>query len=229
MPAKLSTVFSITIRPPIDELPEAADVDRCLAQISKDYVFSKEKNNHYQCGITTGKPTRSDKVRDLINKTLGKFSTTALVVKSHDDWAYLVGYCLKEEECLGTSLGTPDVDKYCKHYLTRCALLANLRGKKYLSMDDVADSVVEYHKVLSCASQQTINEALRSIKDMLRFSVYQRINQEKLLAYVSLQILPPLGGSVLGGGTLHQEGSQNETYRPDNIAMEDISIEEFLC
>jgi len=113
-------MLSVTIRPRI--LPETwfDKVSNWLEQQENEYIISLELENHLQIGLKS--TMRSNNVRRSLT-TLLEFEgedddekARWLKISSHDDWVYLVGYCLKEspEICKYNLIDKPE--RYIAYY-----------------------------------------------------------------------------------------------------------------
>ncbi len=114
MPNIKSKVFSITIRPRIDTfnqiLPRTIPFHNFIQKIrklSESYVIKSETGdsmedipNHYQLGLKLYTEKRADKLKETLLKTLPMITEAErpqFKVKIHNDYQFLIGYCLKEQ------------------------------------------------------------------------------------------------------------------------------------
>jgi len=189
MPAKASDVFSITIRPPADEMPERKDIETWLNSQGKFWICAWEKNSHYQIGIRTAKAVRSDNLRRSLCKALdATFTSVALVIKAHDDWEYLIGYCAKEAvEPDLTTAGAIDIDACTAKYKERRTLIDQLASQKISGIDAVVEKIVLECKKERKHSEKFIERMFGKVIHELPFTLFQRINKLRLYEFVKLK------------------------------------------
>jgi len=113
-------MLSVTIRP--RKLPETwfDKVYSWLEQQKCEYIVSLELENHLQIGLKS--TMRSNNVRRSLS-TLLDFcgedddeKSKWLKISSHDDWVYLVGYCLKENPKMCKYNLIDDPARYTAYY-----------------------------------------------------------------------------------------------------------------
>lgn len=125
---------------------------------------------------------------------------TACKHKKHNNWSILINYITKEDENYETSINKTDVSLHKERAET-------LRPpvKKYMYADDIADAFCKYYseniennKTTEDKDYMLIKMFMSTIKDQLKFTVYSRINHDKLLEFAKINYEPKeWGGKTL--------------------------------
>lgn len=229
MANRCTDTFSVTYRPPDGELPDPEEFEQWLQSNTKWYIFSIEKNNHFQCAIKIEGKNRTDKIRNKLKSLWPKATTISLVVKNHNDWLYAIGYCCKEAPPVH-NLSETELKNGITHYENRISVKNRIKSKSS-NMDEIALFIKDHFITNNIPlAEYEVQRALKIVRDSLPFSVYQRINKLSLLGYISLWKDEGAEGgeatpSRLPGTPIHictSERKENVHMGPDNIEEKDL-------
>lgn len=180
----------------------------------------KSGHKHIECFVTFTKPYRKDKFKEMIVKLydissqIEKKNVKVTINKIDTDVRYGFGYAWKEApEIYYTNLSTKYLDECLEYFKSRedavknALQKCNTSKKRYMDIDDVAKQYYEFVKEYqNCLIDTTVSAAYEmpvlfrkffcSIEEEIPFSLYQKINHQKLVDYVNAMIMRNGGRSL---------------------------------
>lgn len=193
---------------------ESFPLEQWLKGHCRNYILSLETGTnghpHLECFLELIKPVRSDSLKRSILRLypdipLPEQKNVKICINQLDPNPYYgYGYSLKEGNVITSTFDEFQHADFSEYYESARARVAALKAelqpkKKQFDIDQIADECVKYvdayyeHRVLKEEPVTwLIAEYLKTVKAKLKFSVYQKINQEKLSEFIQLNLVGPL-------------------------------------
>lgn len=195
---------------PKDLLP-LPPITEWLKGNAKNYILSLEHGTnghpHYDCYFELFKPKRSDSLKRSILRLYeipkDEQKNVKICQNNIDPNPYYgYGYSLKEGNVMLTTFDSFQHADFLEYYENACERVKEIqkdKRPKQFTLDDLAEECVtyisNYYENRQLKDEPTawlITEYLKSIKQKLKFSVYQKINQEKLSEFISIKLVGAL-------------------------------------
>lgn len=181
------------------------------------YIISVESgktgHKHIECFVTFTRAYRKDKFKESIIKLydissqIEKKNVKVTFNKIDSDVRYGFGYAWKESpKVYYTNLSIEYLDECLEYFKSQEEVVkkaldkSNTSKKRYMDIDDVAKQYYEFVKEYqSCLIDTTVSVSYEmpvlfrkffcAIEEEIPFSLYQKINHQKLVDYVNAMIM----------------------------------------
>lgn len=186
-------LYSITIRPYGGVNARWPDI---LAQLQtryakEKYLFSVEKDgtaaSHVQGYLCLSQDVRQDNVRRYLKSQFPPNEhdnvRAYIVVKTHDNPKYLVGYCLKESQSYVTSLTESELEEGKKFYNDFCKPVSEKRLKGMPAMSKVIQWMSQKVLELGCSPSEL------SVMNCMRRMIWDKLLTPEESAKIKIEVL----------------------------------------
>lgn len=202
--------YHLVLRPPLELLPELDEVEKQIKNYKNivSYCISGEKGksvgnekfNHYDLFIGLCKKQREDAIKrslcDKLEIPKDKRRNCKCYLIDEDKIAYYLGYCVKESRIRRTNIEDKLINEGLEEYNRLGTIIEENWKEDKMNVDDVAKDYeewlrtntsrngrVEHIDIGMCEHYWKIYK--NTVKHKLPFSVFQKINKDKLFEYIS--------------------------------------------
>lgn len=174
-----------------------------------------EKENHYQCAIRTNRYNSTTALRghfkNWFQEDLGEdelkmtITPNSLVIKKHDNWEYLVGYCCKEGIPI-TNMNEENIKQCIAKFEDK--KIKPFAKRKYWTFEEITEYICAEHMKhkeenkeidqWQLTSNISIKRAAAQIAEHISALTWQRINQLSLEEWIKLRLTQLIDPSPRG-------------------------------
>lgn len=201
--------YHCVFRPQLELLPELDSMENWFKSTCVEYLISEEKGsskgeekfNHYDVVFSLKKEKREDSIKRALCNSMEIPKENRRNIKVYkmqeEKRLYYIGYCLKEQIAFRTNIDEKRLNEG-KEEFKRIGIKVKENFKEdFWSLDDCAYHYIKfldglendptyYRQERMVSSRQFFDLWLKENRARIKFSVYQKINEEKFTKYCGI-------------------------------------------